>query len=395
MRPVAALLWLLLPALLQAQDDMRDVVTTIDGKEVRGRVLSPTAVEELTVMQGGKRVRIARKDIKSVQTVGDSVREFLERRSKQKANPKLQWLLVEWAHSRGLDGLARLQALRLCLPEPGDERAHQFLGHRLADKGWQWPQGNKWLSLEQVQSKLPTEPMMLVGERFRVRCDGGLVQAIDALFDLERLGTHWFSTYGAELQLQETMQPMTIELHRNTDTFPKWGFRPVPYFAPDPAGDIGRTFYAGADVERPRLLFFVGTQALIYHTLAGNPRMPTDRDRICAWVEIGLGMVEQGTMQGPPGFAEPGPIAGVDLQAMTALNRTMRLQQLLHLPMYGSFYLLDDNKPATRAPFLDFVRQALGERKGDSNTVFDKAMGRRVEQFEEPLKKWLEKKAGY
>ena len=84
--------------------------------------------------------------------------------------------------------------------------------------------------------------------------------------------------------------------------------------------------------------------------------------------------------------------------------------------MYGGFYLMDDtptaihwasatmlvawlldddNKPATREPFLDYVRQALGDKKGDSSSLFDQVMGRRIEEMDEPWVKWLEKKAGY
>jgi hypothetical protein len=42
-----------------------------------------------------------------------------------------------------------------------------------------------------------------------------------------------------------------------------------------------------------------------------------------------------------------------------------------------------------------FVREALGERKGDSSSAFDKAMGVKVEELDEPWRAWLAKKAGY
>ena len=84
--------------------------------------------------------------------------------------------------------------------------------------------------------------------------------------------------------------------------------------------------------------------------------------------------------------------------------------------MYSGFYLMDDtptainwsastmfvawlletgNTPRTREPFLKFVVEALRDRKGDSSSAFDKAMGRRIEDLEEPWMKWLAKKAGY
>ena len=105
-----------------------------------------------------------------------------------------------------------------------------------------------------------------------------------------------------------------------------------------------------------------------------------------------------------------------DLDALQARGRDYKLTHLLHLPMYGGFYLMDDtptavnwsaaamfvqfllddqNKPPTRAPFLDYVRLALAERQGDSSSAFDRTMGRRVEDLEPLFRTWLEKVAGY
>jgi hypothetical protein len=127
-------------------------------------------------------------------------------------------------------------------------------------------------------------------------------------------------------------------------------------------------------------------------------------------------MLMQHTMDGPPGFAAPGPLRAQDLQALQALGRGYRLTHLLHLPMYSAYYLADDtdtainwaastmfvawllqpdNQPPTRAPFLRFVRASLGDRKGDSSSAFDKIMGRRIEAFDEPWREWLAKTAGY
>ena len=127
-------------------------------------------------------------------------------------------------------------------------------------------------------------------------------------------------------------------------------------------------------------------------------------------------MVMQNTMQGDAGFAAPGDLRRQDLQALTALGRDYRITHLLHLPMYSAFYLMDDtatavnwsaatmfvtwllepdNTPRTREPFLRFVRAALGERKGDSSSLFDKLMGVRVEDLEAPWRAWLAQTAGY
>jgi len=302
------------------------------------------------------------------------------------------------------------------LQDDGDEKAHEFLGHTKGPKGWLWEHEGKRLTKEQYDAALQKQTVVLAGERFTLRCDVDLKTNVDALLDLEQLGVAWFDQFGKDLGLHEVLQPIEVVAFRNGEVFPKWGFRPVPYWVPPPHGDQGRTFYFGPNPTRPERLFFVGTEGLLYRTMIGEADRQNDRDRVCAWLEVGLGMTMEFTMQGPPGFAAPGPLRAQDVQAMQALGRGYRLTHLLHLPMYGSFYLTDDtatatnwsaaamfvawllekdNQPATRAPFLEFVQQALREKKGDSSSLFDKLMGRRVEDMDEGWRQWLAKKAGY
>lgn len=415
-RWLATLVSLAAAATTTAQDDLRDKVTRTDGKVLTGRVQNPFATDELVVLQGGKRARLPRTDVQKLDLVADRVREFCERRVRLRASPKAQWFLVDWAASQELPGLARLQAMWLVLVDDNNEAAHQFLGHKKSPRGWLWEHDGKHLTKEQLEAAMQREPITLVGERFSLRCDADLQTNVAALLDLEHLAVTWQKQFGEALQLQEVLQPMAIETHRNADAFPKWGFRPMPYYVPPPHGDIGRTFYSGPAPQRPQRLFFVGTQALLYHTLIGEVSRASDRDRVCAWLEIGLGMYLENVMQGEAGFAAPGELRAQDLQALTALGRTYRISTLLHVPMYGGFYLNDDaptavnwsaatmfvawllepdNQPKTREAFLRFVRKALGEKKGDSSSLFDQTMGQRVEDLDDPWRAWLQKKAGY
>lgn len=402
------------PPDLRAQDD-RDHLTRKDGHVLHGRVVEPFADAEIELRQGGKRLRLQRSDLTNIDLVGDRVRTFCERRVRQKDSPKAQAYLVDWAAAQGLTGLARLQAMALVLQDDDNAALHEFLGHERGAKGWLWEHDGRRLTREQLDAALAKAPLLLRGERFSLRCDGGLATNVHALLDLEQLGVAFYDRFGKELQLAETLEPIEVFAHRNSDHFPKWGFRPVPWYEPPPHGDVAHTFYQGPSPLRPERLFFVGTQGLLYRSLIGEADRGNDRDRVCPWLEVGLGMVMEFTMQGPAGFAQPGALRAQDLQALTALGRGYRLTHLLHLPMYGSFYLTDDtntainwsaatmfvawllepdNSPATRGPFLRFVRQALAEKKGDSSSAFDQSMGRRVEDLEAPWREWLAKKAG-
>ena len=408
-------LLLALPTQLIAQDDLRDHLTLTDGRVVHGRILDPFAADKVTLLQGGRRQRILRTEIQSIDRVGDRVQAFFERRLRMKDQPKAQQYLIDDADKAGLPGLARLQALWLVLNDDTNVHAHEFLGHQRTAKGWLWPHDGKRMTREQLETSLADKPLRLVGERFALRCDAGLRTNVAALLDLERLGVAWHDRFGGDLGLREVLHPIEVFAHRNRETFPKWGFRPAPFYSPAPHGDLARTFYDGPAPERPERLFFVGTHALLYHTLIGEVNRQDERDRVCAWLEIGLSMRMELSMHGPAGFAEPGPLRAQDLQALAALGRSYRLTHLLHLPMYGSFYLTDDtatavnwsaatmftawlldpdNQPATRPDFIAFVRAALGERKGDSSSLFDRVMGKRIEEFEAPWRTWLEKTAG-
>jgi hypothetical protein len=394
----------------RAQEDLRDRVVTVSGEVLTGRVSNPHDADEWLLMQGGKRVRVARANVAEADLVGERVREFCYRRMRHRGSVKAQQWLIDHAMSARLPGLARAQAIWLALVDEDNEKAHEFLEHKRTRKGWLWLHDGKYVARDKLDEALSKSPMTIVGERFTVQCDGDVAAGVAALLDLERLGVAWQRQFGAELGLREALAPARIVLHRDAEEFPKWGFRPRPYYAPEPQGDVGHTYYAGPARDRPALLFFVGTQALLYHTLIRDVRRPGERSRVCPWIEIGLGMLFEDTMQGDAGFAAPGQPSGRWQHARIALGRTRELTHLLQLPMYEGFFVTDDtetaqnwsacsmfvawllepdNQPATRGPFLEYVREALGAGKGHSSSAFDRSMGRRVEALDRPFREWL------
>ena len=406
---------LTLASIISAQDDLRDRITLKNGREITGRVVAPHAAEELLIMQGGKRVRVNRAQVKSKQLVADQMIEFFKRRDQHGRSRRARQYLVDWANSRGLVNMARLQALELVLQNDRDADMHRFLGHRLRGKHWLWPHAGKLLTLDKLTQSLAKQPMRFAGERFALSCDAGLLISLHALLDLERLGVTWYEQFGKDLNLNEVLRPIEIRTYRNVTEFPKWGFRPRPYFEPPPHDDLGRTFYAGSQPERPEDLFFLGTQGLLYRSLIGEGDQRDSRGRACAWLEVGLGMHMQKMMQGPAGFTAPDKLKKLDLHAMAALGRNYRITHLVHLPMYGSFYMTNDSptainwsaaamfttwllaekqKDPTRTKFLTYIRAALADRQGDSSTAFDRIMGKPIEQFDEPWRAWLNKLAG-
>ena len=399
----------------QSSKDLRDRVTLTNGDVVQGRLATPFAGGDLLVLEGGKRTRVRRDEVQSTDTVAQHVATFFERRLRHRRSPRALRYLVDWAEQHRLPGLARLQATELVLLDDGDAKMHEFLGHKLQSKVWRWPFDGRWRTREQLEDGLAKRPLRLAGERFALTCDAGLLANVRALFDLEHLAVVWFRQYGRDLELREVLETIEVRTYRSEQDFPKWGFRPRPYFEPPPHADLGRTFFSGPAPTRPDLLFFVGAQGLLYRTLIGEADRGDRRSGVCSWLEVGLGMHLQRRMQGDAGFAAPTAAVQPDLVALRALGRGYRLTHLVHLPMYSSFYLTDNTDTAThwaaaemfatwlldrdaghqlRPKFIGYIKAALRERKGDSSTAFDRALGTEIERLEEPWLEWLHDLAG-
>ena len=403
---------LLLPQSAAAQDhDLRDLITTKSGKELRGRVATPFARDTIALQQGGKRMRVERSDIASMDTVADRLAEFLRRRQQFVDKDAAHAPLYEWAKSRGLDRMADLHAMERCIADDHGF-GHEALGHQKRGGEWLWPHAGTQRTLAQLEKALADEPLTLTGERFAVRIDGNLRGGIHALFDLERMGVCFMAECGESIGLSEALQPVLVDIRSSTARFQKWGFKPSPWYEPPPHGDVGRTFYSSPMQARPQRLFFTGAHGLLYRTLIGQTNSPDDRDRVCTWLEIGLPMHFEMTMQGDAGRAEPGDGRAQNLWAAQAMTFDVDLARMLNEPMFGGYYLTDDsrtqanwavasmfahwlmqadNVPASRERFLAYVRVALGDRRGNSTTAWDSAMKQRITEFGAPFREWLQK----
>lgn len=62
-----------------------------------------------------------------------------------------------------------------------DEKAHLFLGHQKGPKGGLWEHDGKRLTKEQFDATLQKQAIVLVGERFRLRCDVDLKTNVDSM----------------------------------------------------------------------------------------------------------------------------------------------------------------------------------------------------------------------
>lgn len=397
-----------------AQQDLRDTVVRTNGTAVRGRVATPFATDELVVLQGGRRIRVPVADVASMDLVNDRLREFLRRRLALRANANAQWQLVEWAGVIGLPAMARLQAMVLALgPDGGDARAHEWLGNRRERDAWRWRHEDRWLTFEELVAAAARTPLELQSEHFTIRLDGGIREAALSSFDLETLYLWWFDRHGRELGLQEALQPIVVRTWSSQASFPRWGTKARAHYVPPPHGDEARTFHADG-TGRAEDLFAVATEALLYRTLAGTPRMDTDRDRLCAWLEVGLGGWAASHLRGMNGWATAGEPVGLDIDALQSLSGGFTLTNLVHTPAYEGYHLEDDAATAVRwsasrmlvawlldpdadpvrsSALLRYAREALAQGKGDSSSALDACLGAPIESLDGPWRQWLLERA--
>jgi hypothetical protein len=391
----------------RAQTDLRDKITLMNGKEVRGRVLSPFGPERILLVQGGKRKRYPHVMVRNVHTVNDDLRTFFEYRKTIGKNAKRAWFLVEWAASKKLAGMARLQALSIVLADPKHDKAHEFLGHKLRKAEWLWPVDKRHGSLakfEKYHAKF-SKALEMTGEHFRVKTNAGVARAVEMLFDLEKLYLFWMDTFGEPLHMREAIEPIDVHVWSSQFKFPKISAVQLPYY--EIKNDYAATFFK-PDAKRPEQLFVVATQALIYATLVESGAAP-DRAHLCAWAEVGLGLWVESAFDGKPGRAEPLKKARLDpLIASTVFRSRPRLNRVIHLH-YALFYemsrmttirwaateglvhylMSEKPDPKMRGRFMKYLERVFRKGLGDSSTAFDKAMGK-VETLQPKFMRWLQ-----
>ena len=399
----------------QSDDDDRDVVTLKSGRAMKGRVLLQFGPDELVLMQNGSRRRIAKKQIQTVVTVNDYLRELLQRREKHAGDQKFTWTLAQWAESKGLHHTARLLALDIVLNDDSHQAAHKLLGHKLGRRGWRWKRGAVYRSRKAHEEYIADmgHPLKLRSEHFEVQTNAGLRKAFDTLMDLERLYLFFSDSFGSALQLQESLKPMTIQVWSSVEQFPASTGRKEAFIAGRNAGDYVATFY-GDGADRPRRLFTVACQSILENTLTLQKNDPSHGiySRVCAWADVGFSEWVASCMHGKPGHAVPGEsildrrrlgrvlAAKPKLKIMTHLryklflNPGRRASEHWDSTWAFVYFLMDENKsPNKRASFMSYVRAAFYEGKGDSSSEFDKAMGEPLEKVEKRFYAWLRKNA--
>ncbi len=204
-----------------------DQILLDTGATIRGRVIRAFEPDHVLIHTPTARREIPRTSIVEVTTLLDHARSFFGRIDRHRTNPKFREILIEWAESKGLTGLARALAIETVFARaPLDKsRAHRLLGNVLVRDTWRWPLGDRFVSQKAYLAYHADmgHPFVLEGKHFTVQTSAHPVQAARTLLDLEYLYLYWMDRFGKSFRMRESVVPMNFYLWPDRASMPKRG----------------------------------------------------------------------------------------------------------------------------------------------------------------------------
>ena len=383
-----------------SDDDLEtDEVVLKDGKTLTGHVVYEDD-ERLVLRNGSKDREYEMAEVGEVTSRARAIRTLVrEMDSYDPWRASDNEVLARRATELGLEAEARILWWRVLAEDPGNEAAHEALGHKKSGKTWRIEHAGRKVRMDKVRDlaedfgkawEFPTS-------HFELRSNLPLEQALDLALDLERLYVEFFRLFGKELMLYETEDPMRVQVHADAASFPeRAGER--GYFNPgsklmiaDASG--GLTMY---------LIVHEMTHQLVYFTAVEER---AHKGAVPSWVNEGLAEYMAGAYKGVPGrlaidteqrrrdsfgvhasakkplsLSRVINLGGGDFNASTGQAlKYAQVYTLLHFCLHGQ-------DGGYRESFMGFLRGAYDGR--GSSTDFKRALDlKRNKDFEE---EWLE-----
>lgn len=211
-RMLATSALLSLAALSPALGDEHDLLVLSNGKEIECRVLLETEAK-VVYRTRGKTVDVARADVREVQSLERSLREYLARFEQLDARDVSALTeLAQFAESRALHGEARCTWIRVLSVDPENENAWTALGGVQRRSGWELKVRGRFYSLPELRERVSDwkNALELPTAHFLLRTDGEPQRALDAAIDLERT---WCTFYDVLAPLELYVFDELPEVH--------------------------------------------------------------------------------------------------------------------------------------------------------------------------------------
>src|SRR5262245_37832003 len=194
---LSALLLSLVP-LVDTERTEPDLVVLASGEEVECRVLYE---DDQEVVYGArkKEKRVPRAEVKQVQSIERSLREFLERHENVAPGDVAGMAaLAQFAEESFLPGEARNLWIRILATDPNNDQAWTKLGGVKGRKGWKLQVRGRFYDLEDLRSRVGDwkNALELSTAHFLIRTDGDPLRALDASLDVERACQTFYDVIG-------------------------------------------------------------------------------------------------------------------------------------------------------------------------------------------------------
>ena len=199
---IAALLVTLLTTTPTLADDT-DVVVFADGKQEVCRVLLETDFK-VVYRAKNKTSEVSRAALKDVKSVERSLREYLVRFNKAKADDVAALAeLAIFAEENFLPGEARNTWIRIVGLDPENEQAWTKLGGVQREGTWQLRVRGRFYTLDELKKRVSDWPnaLELSTAHFLIRTDGPPDRALDLAIDVERAYLTFYDVFGKPLEL--------------------------------------------------------------------------------------------------------------------------------------------------------------------------------------------------
>ncbi len=383
-----------------------DQIVLVDGTRLEGRVVLDDATK--IVLRIGSRERILqRAEIQSSQSRLAVWREAMERwRLLDKEDATKIADIATFASRLGLVEEARVFALRAIAVDPENRAAREALGHERKEKDKDWTlreDGRRWTWTERVKKSQDFRSgWQLETTHWTLRSNLPLLEATNAILDLEGLYAVFFDVIAPEVGAYHIDTRLSAQVHADSGSFPELG--------------SGRGFF-----DRAANVLVVNAESgldrgLLVHeathlVLAATAVLSLGaRGEISPWLDEGLADYFRATTGGLPGrlVYDANAIDARSMRMQAHSNETYKLSRILTFDSGEYFstsrqdlkyaqsysfvhFLLSAENGRYRERFFDFLRSCW---KGQgSSTDLETALGSKIDAIEKGWIAWVRDRA--
>ena len=371
-----------------------DVVELVGGKQVEGIVLYESS-EKVVLKVRSRSQEFPGADVVRVDSLTRNLAQVLDQQIRTNWSRTDEVMaLASFCRAKGMEGFARVFAMRALENDPEFELGHEFLGHVRRGDSWRVRRDGRSIAFDKLAEERADwgDEWELETPHYELRTNLDLGQAVDIACDLEHFYRKFYSFLGWHMELYEVTQRMPVNIHGDSVSYPEMLGNRTAYFRP---GDFTLIVNAegGLDMD---VVFHEAAHQLVYMT---SVRERNGKGRVPGWLDEGLAEIFGSGATGSSGRMGVDTTAREDSYFATQrsagapynLSRVLTMDssdfhgstnlELKYAQCYTlTHFLLHGEKEKYRPGFFRFMESAYNGRASSSH--FEKAMGIEREELE-------------